>query len=374
MKKKLTMHIAEKMCRVPIGLWVVLGTSMFSGLLYLSFRIFPAFADLFNGTVSAVLRRVLAYLTNIFPFSVAETLLIASPFILGFLLYYGIRYRNKTLRDALLYCGSILSVLVLVLQIFVFAFAPGYYGQTIDKKLGIERKDVSAEELYETACILIEKINAENDAVLYLGDGFSLMPYGYSEMNSKLIEAYEVLSQKYGFIPSFYSRVKPVMLSEPMSYTHITGVYTFFTGEANINVNFPDYTIPYTAAHELAHQRGIAREDEANFVAFLVCLESEYTYIRYSGLVGMYEYVMSALYRADKELYAEARGLVEGSVLAEQRAYSLFFDKYRESTVGEVSGAVNDSYLQSQGTVGTASYGMVVDLTVAYFASERTKG
>ncbi|MBR2906888.1 MAG: DUF3810 domain-containing protein [Clostridia bacterium] len=351
-------------------LWAVLVMTVLSGILYLLFRQIPAFSDFFNRTVAAFVRRILAYLTNTLPFSVAEMLLIASPVLLGFLLYYGIRYRNGSLREALLYCASLLSVLAIVFQIFVLAFAPGYYTSSLDKKLSLERRDVSARELYDTALLLIEEINEVNDEVVYRADGFSLMPYGYREMNERLLSAYDVLSRKYDFIGSFYSEVKPVLLSEPMSYTHITGVYTFFTGEANINVNFPDYTIPYTAAHELAHQRGIAREDEANFVAFLVCLESECAYIRYSGLVGMYEYVMSALSRADRELYLEARGRVEERVLSEQRAYSAFFDKYRHSTVGEVSGAINNSYLQSQGTVGTASYGMVVDLAVAYFIRE----
>ncbi|MBQ4111333.1 MAG: DUF3810 family protein, partial [Clostridia bacterium] len=47
--------------------------------------------------------------------------------------------------------------------------------------------------------------------------------------------------------------------------------------------------------------------------------------------------------------------------------YSRFYDKYRHSTVSQVSGSINNSYLQSQGTPGTQSYGMVVDLAVAYF-------
>ncbi len=362
--------MAARERRTVIYLLVELAITLLAGLFYLLFRCIPAFSDLFNKTVSAFLRRILAYLTNLFPFSVAETLLIASPLLFGFILYYGIRYRNKTLKDALLYCGSILSVLLIVFQLFVFAFAPGYSTRPLDEKLGLLRRNVSAQELYDTACLLIEGINEENDAVIYLKNGFSVMPYGYREMNDKLIMAYRKLPKECGFIDRFYSEVKPVALSEPMSYTHITGVYTFFTGEANLNVNFPDYTIPYTAAHELAHQRGVAREDEANFVAFLVCLNSDDAYIRYSGLVGMYEYVMSALYRADGTLYSDARGRVERDVLEEQRAYSAFFDRYRKSTVGKVSGAVNNSYLQSQGTAGTKSYGMVVDLAVAYLLGE----
>jgi hypothetical protein len=48
-------------------------------------------------------------------------------------------------------------------------------------------------------------------------------------------------------------------------------------------------------------------------------------------------------------------------------AFSNFFSKYQNSTASSVSCAVNDTFLKFQGTEGTASYGMVVDLTVAYY-------
>lgn len=156
-----------------------------------------------------------------------------------------------------------------------------------------------------------------------------------------------------------------------MSYTHITGVYTFFTGESNINVAFPDYTIPFTAAHELAHQRGIARENEANFVAFLVCSSSEDDYVRYCAYLNMYEYVASALASADPSLYSQVYATLPTAVRAELDAYSRFYEKYRNSAASEVSGAVNNAVLIINGTEGTKSYGMVVDLAVAYYKDNR---
>ena len=358
---------------IPIALIVIYAMTAFAGLFYVLYRNIPALADAYNHTVGAFVRRIMAYLTVLPPFSVAEGLLIASPVILGFLIYAGIRYHNKSLRDALVYCGSVLAVFCIVFQLFVFGFAPGYYGYTVDRTLGMERRDVSPEELYETAVILVQEINRANDDVIFLQNGFSVMPYTLSEMNERLIEAYDALSLRYDAVRNFYSKVKPVALSEGMSYTHITGVYTFFTGESNLNVNFPDYTLPFTAAHELAHQRGFAREDEANLIAFLACDASSDPYIRYSGYVGMYQYVMNALYRADKDLYREVYFMSEPSLRTEQAAYAEFFKKYEKSKVGEVSGAINNSYLQSQGTVGTKSYGMVVDLAVAYFRTEKGK-
>jgi len=81
----------------------------------------------------------------------------------------------------------------------------------------------------------------------------------------------------------------------------------------------------------------------------------------------MYSYLSSALYRADPALYEQAVSVLDNSVRGELTAYSIFFDKYRENVASKVSDTVNNTYLQSQGTAGSVSYGMVVNLAVAYY-------
>jgi hypothetical protein len=338
------------------------------GLLTLIFRLSPAFSDWFNRYISQAFRFVFAKLTSFLPFSFAEILLMLSPLILTALIVYAIKTHVQSWRSVGMYLLKVLSVVCVFAILFVTNFAAGYYGVTLSdaSKLDLDRKKVSAEELYITALHLIEDVKREEELVEFAEKDFSIMPYSISEMNQKLLDAYDNFCADYEFIAHFDSRVKPVILSEAMSYTHITGVYSYFSGEANINVNFPDYTIPYTAAHEMAHQRGIAREDEANFIAFLVCISSDDAYIRYSGYLNLYEYVASSLYSADPELYFEARGQLPMTVRYEMSAYSKFFDKYRDSVAGEVSGTINDLYLKGNGTEGTRSYGLVVDLAVAY--------
>ena len=354
--------------RLPIVCIVIFALTAISAGLYIAFRVSVPFADAFNRTVSPIGRMVMAKLTGWLPFSFAEMLLLLSPVILITIIVIGAKHHCETAREMWIYVACIFCVVCMVFNLFVWNFAPGYNALSLDKKLGLERRPVSAAELLQTADILLEELIELEDEILFTESGPSRMSYSYDEMNSLLMNAYDKAAEKYDFIDDFHSRVKPVMLSEPMSYTHITGVYTFFTGEANINVNFPDYTIPYTAAHELAHQRGIAREDEANFVAFLVCIESEDPYIRYSAYLNVYEYVVSALYSADYELYKENYMKQPITIIYERIAFSEFFDKYRENTVADISEATNNAYLQSQGaTQGTRSYGMVVDLAVAYY-------
>ena len=354
--------------KLPLVFKIFFGVCALSAVLYVIFLFSESFADFFNRYISSVIRAILAYATSWIPFSLAEFILIVSPLILFAVIRYGLKKYANTWKDVFIYCCSMVSVIALLLSIFIMGFAPAYRGTTLDKKLGIERRDVSAEELYATAEILTEKIKEEYSSVYYneITD-FSVMPYDFGEMNDKLLEAYDRICDKYSFVQNLHSRVKPIMLSEPLSYTHITGIYSFFTGEANININFPDYSIPFTAAHELAHQRGIAREDEANFMAFLVCIEADSAYIRYSGYVQLYEYVLSSLADADRAAYIKNWNSVPEPVRKEMAAFGIFFKKYQNSKVSEVTDKVNDKFLTSQGTAGTKSYGMVVDLAVAYY-------
>jgi hypothetical protein len=60
---------------------------------------------------------------------------------------------------------------------------------------------------------------------------------------------------------------KAMFYSKFMSALNFTGVYCPFTGETNLNVDAPACLLPATVAHELAHQRSIASEQECNFLA-----------------------------------------------------------------------------------------------------------
>ncbi len=353
--------------RLPLAVKIIYLAAAACLILYIAFLCSEVFSDFFNRNISSFFRAFMAKLTGFIPFSLAEFALLLIPVWVILITRIVLKKYGDSWQELLSAVICIFSALAVVFCTFTVGFAPAYRGSTLDKKLELEQADVSAEELYDTAIILARLVNEQSRGVSFGGDGFSVMPYSLSEMNDKLIEAYGTVCDEYSFVQRLDSTLKPIMLSEAMSYTHITGVYTFFTGEANINVAFPDYTIPFTAAHELAHQRGIARENEANFMAFLVCSASDDPYIQYSAYLNMYEYVLSALGSADPSLYMAARYSVRQTVSEELLAYSDFYEKYRDSAASQVSGAVNDTFLKLHGTEGTRSYGMVVDLAVAYF-------
>ncbi len=359
--------VNKKIKLLPIPVILILTLSVISAFIYIGFSFSITFSDFVMKYLGTPVRFLLAKATNLLPFSLAEFILMSSPIILLAVSYIAIKKYSHSWRATCAFMIRASCVLLCIWIIFVLGFAGGYKGTSLDKKLSLERKKVSADELFDTAVMLLENANKEAEEVLFMSNGESLMPYSFSDMTEKLNDAFASFADKNDFVTHFGSSPKQVVLSEPWTYTHIAGVYTFFTGESNINMNFPDYTLPFTTAHEMAHQRGISKEDEANFVAFLVCIESDDHYIRYSAYQNLYEYVRSALYSANKEKFAELADHECSEIKGEMRAYSLFFDKYKENIAANVSGQINNSYLQSQGTPGTKSYGMVVDLAVAYF-------
>lgn len=357
----------EKKITLPKLCYYFYALTPFSLILYIIAINNSEFANFFNKHISSLFRGTLATITNIFPLSFAEMLIICSPVILFFIIRFAIKKYTHSWRDVGIFCLIVLSIASLLFSIFIVTFGIAYYTDSLDKRLELDKKDVSTTELVATAEWLIGEVNELIDEIEFEEKSSSVMPYNILEMNEKLLSAYEKLSDKYGFINRLTSYIKPVLLSEPMTYTHIAGVYTFFTGEANLNTNSLDYSLIYTTAHELAHQRGVAREDEANFIAFLVCTESDDLYIRYCGYMNLCEYVLNAIYSADPKVWEETYKKLDTKAIYEMIAYNKHYEKYRDNVIGEISGAINDAYLQANGTQGTASYGLVVDLAVAYY-------
>ncbi|MBE6648612.1 MAG: DUF3810 domain-containing protein [Ruminococcaceae bacterium] len=346
-----------------------------SVVIYVASRASSNFADFISEYPSSWVRLVLAGFTSIFPFSLAEGfLLLLIPLCILFLFFAPDEDEGKRMtRNSYIMLG----ILFLIVSTYLSVFAPCYFRKPVDEELGLDRKSVTKDDVYNAAVFVSEEIEKLEEEIVSDNTGKTLMPYSYSELVYKLNLAYDSLcdsDEKYDFLGDFYSYPKPLIISKLMPYTRISGFYTFFTGEANISTAYPDFMIPYTIAHEMAHQRGIAREDEANFIAFLVCMESNDSYIRYSGYTELLNYLLDAVYTTDKNLYEETFYNAPKVYREEYSAYIDFIRSTRMDSVSNVTGTINDTMLQSQGqSAGTESYNLVTELASAYFKSELEK-
>ena len=349
----------------PLSLFFLLCGVAAAGI-NIGYLLSPRFADAFNAGPSSHIRMFMARLTGWLPFSLAEFIVLGSPVIAAVVIAVAVRKAGRGSRFFVRTLTGLLSFAVFLYAMFVFSFGAGYRTTSLSRRLGLERQKVTTEELAGTMRITVDKLNGLADEIMILRDRGSVRPYSHEDTVALCLDSYADLSDRYGFLPKFSAPVKELVTSDLMTYTHISGMYTYFTGESNLNTNYPYYVNVYTTAHEMAHQRGVAREDEANFMAFLVCIGSEDPFMQYAGYLNMYEYLYSAMSGA-REAREEIRDTLDQRVRYDLVCYSRFFDKYRNNAAATVSNTVNNTYLKMQGTEGARSYGLVVDLAVAYY-------
>ncbi len=312
----------------------------------------------------------LGFLSSLIPISLTELLVVLAVPLAVFVIVLLIvklkksKQRGKTLLKAGKIAAGTLSIASLM---YMVCHGANFYRYPIEKNMGLDTSQKTADDLYN-ACIRLAQGAAQARAELGIPED---EPYRFTESDfeelSRSGSGYEPLVEEYPFLWSSVLRQKPVMLSEAWSYTGITGMYFPFFVESNVNIAQPDYAIPYTAAHESAHSRGIAFENECNFLAFLSCINSKYPEFRYSGYMEAFKYCSNDLYAYDKELWAETRQYCTPGMILDFTEYNTYFDAHK-GEVMDVSENINDTFISVQGVPdGVLSYDRVTELILAYF-------
>ena len=192
-------------------------------------------------------------------------------------------------------------------------------------------------------------------ATLSFQDNGDLEAKPLSEIASEVKKAYQANINDDYFHPYFGS-VKPMLSSFIYREFQITGVTFNPLGEANINTLNTNANIPLCVAHELAHTKGVMREDDANQLAFYVCLNSESPYLRYSAYTAYYYQIQaigSKAYLTDEEL-AECHkaDVAYSKTIAHEYTYWKEHD-----LLARVGDFFNNLYIKSSGVQeGTTSY------------------
>lgn len=338
---------------------------LLTALLLLISRNSPLVADFVNSYIATPLRYITAKMTHPFPISLFEVALLSFlPFLVG-IIVLAVR-RDTAPAEKLRAVLSGVSAIAIFYSGYLTVMSIPYNTTPLAEHLGIEeRQDISRDDLYLATLIVRDNVNELSPRISREG-GEGVMPYDLREASYLICEAYDGLRADYPFFLNFTSAVKPVFFSGIMSDMGISGIYTYFTGEANVNTSYPDYCTVFTAAHEMAHQRGINRENEANLMAFLALSYSEDEFLRYSAYLNLYEYLSSALYRADKDAYFELRSGLDADALSDIAISNAVTVAHRDSPLYKLMNNVNDAYLKSNGTEGVVTYGYVVRLAVAY--------
>ena len=333
---------------------------------------FTELVDMVYPYVIRTLQNMLADWTGGVDFCVWQLLAVA----LGVLILASVVLMVVLKWNPIQWFGWVLAVFACIYMLHTMAWGLNYYAGDLADDIRMDVSQYNLQELTEAAEYYRDKANelagqatrdssgnvdfAEFETLAEMaGDGFQTLVYDRS-------------------YPVFAGTTLPVKkLGWADMYTSmgITGVTFGLTGEAAVNPQIPDVTLPFTMCHEMAHRMCIAPERDANFAAFLACSAHEDVSFRYSGYFMAFRYCYNALAGVNTQAASAAAARVANGISDQLKkdmdAYNHFFSSHRDGVATSIADTANDTYLKVSGdSSGIASYGEVCDLLVNWHIQE----
>ncbi len=244
---------------IPLMLAVVIKIfSFFPGAVekYYSSGIYPA--------ISVYPRLLFGWI----PFSIGDVLY---TFVLFYLIISLIRFLSRAFkrtlhRQYMLLClKRSFSIVLWVYLLFNIFWGLNYDRLPLAQQQQLDVRPYSKEELKTLVGLLVNRMNetdsASREARKDLVNNDSIF------RNSVI--AYQYAAKDHPALLYFYPSVKFSFYGYLANYLGFSGYYNPFTCEAQVNTTIPRFVQPFTTCHEIGHQLGYAKEEEANFCGFL---------------------------------------------------------------------------------------------------------
>lgn len=302
-----------------------------------------------------------------FSFSLGEILIIIFAIVIILFIIFTIKSLitdKERLKILFNFIYFVICAAIIIYIIFMSIWGLNYYRiPLIENYSQYAEKQIDNDDIYSLAEYLIKDINDLKNKIKY-----SEINTNYQALNRIVESEYKNIFEEFNFLNMHYSRTKPIKSSKLFLYLQILGIYSPFTFESNINILIPYVSLPFTIAHEISHQIGISYEDEANFLAYLVCSKSEDLFIRYSGDFEALLYILGELNRDENYGYLIAN--LNEETKNEIREFNKFWQKY-SGDLSKISEKVNDTYLKANSQKeGVKSYSRVIRLLIYYYRSK----
>lgn len=396
--------------------YVYIGIAIFTVLLNILAWSSSKFCDAYISFIFPVWVNTYGRFTGMFSFSVGEwlivagVLLIAAAVLLAILLCIvrikdannGRRENRKFYKFCKRFYMFFAWVLLIVFVIMTLNCLILYHASTFSEKyFESEEAEYGLADVLRLRNEIVAKCNElsgqmERDAEGRIAYPGSILADGStSDMQDKAVEAMQNLGRGVSFgeqaeklraypgLDGYYPRPKAMYFSDFMCQQHMQGYYFPFSMEANYNDVMYVMNKPFTMCHELAHLRGYIFEDEANFIGYLACVQSDDIYFRYSGYLCAFSYLENDLYKAmstTPDAFEQAVSEVKPVMVKDQVYSDNIFVEQDEwdrinveaviptDTVDKAADVFIDTNLKLNGVEdGALSYNRMVRLLMQYY-------
>jgi Protein of unknown function (DUF3810) len=255
------------------------------------------------------------------------------------------------------------STILWIYIIFNIFWGINYNRKGIGYQLALSEKKYTIDELKQMNGLLLQKVNEYKRSLLQNPHSFK----DNDELFDKAITAYDTVAEKYPFLTYKDHSVKPSIWGWLGNYLGFTGYYNPFTGEAQVNTTVPKFLEPYTTCHEMAHQLGYAKEDEANFVGYLSASVSTDTFFRYSVYLDLFIASNRNLRVADSAAAAVYRKQLLPEVVTDLKEWRRFVIAHNNPIEPLVSWMYGKYLETNQQPSGVLTYDEVTGLLIGYY-------
>ena len=368
MKKKITIY----------KLYIILGISLVVVINLLAW-LCPAFCDWHTLYVTPIIVGIFGRLSNLLPFSLGEIMIVLGIFLVRAAIFIAValaflRKKQGYVSFAKRFYKVLAGILVGVCLVMTTNCTILYHCTPIDANPEVKYRDYTVEELEILRNYIVEQCNHymklmprdANGDIVFEGD-----------MQEEAKKALWGISDEFPKLKGYYPDVKNLMSSNLMSQAYTGGYYFPFSVEANANGNMYIANYPAVYCHELSHLHGYIYEDEANYLAYQACINSDSDFFKYSGYLSVLVYIDNAYFHVidDDYSYYITQTEVEEQVwkdnvfLTEEAWEEVEDDAFLSTdTVDEISDEFTETTLNLNGVEeGMVSYSLVVDLMLQYY-------
>lgn len=285
------------------------------------------------------LQQFRSYLFNGLSFSVGDVLYLLVALLLLLiitrLLYFLFTFR-KNLTDLKTEFLRFLLFPCVIYLVFLLFWGGNYSRKPLSAKWDLSTLKWDTAALVSLNEELVQKMNEIQSNTV-----------SYTNLKNTNLQANKLFHQRFaGKIAQL--KVKPTSLGYMLNYLGIQGYYNPLSGEAQFNRFIPPFMHPFVVSHEMAHQVGIAAEDDANLLAYVIGSESNIPAFRYSAYFNLFLYAYSDLKSKDSVIAHNIYDKLNIQSKNDMDTLREMNKKYR-SSFRRISSSMYDEYLRIHG-------------------------
>ena len=320
----------------------------------------------YSGKIYLVISGFLRWLFGWLPFSIGDVLYF---FVIIWFFYKIIKTVINIFRKEIngkMLLSSFFRLILIAMGVYIifnFLWGINYNRTGINYQTGLVLKKIDTADLKKIESLLLQKVN-ESKAVLNKQN--ASYP-GNKELFKRAYDCYQQAEKIYPFLRYKNISVKSSLFSWWGNYFGFTGYYNPFSGEAQVNTKVPKFVLPYTTAHEIAHQLGYAKEDEANFVGYLAATSSTDTLFHYSTYLDLFLYANRAMFFIDSTAAKATEARLSPAVKKDIDELKKFYLRHKNPFEPIIRWAYGKYLKANEQPKGINSYNEVIADLIAFY-------